>query len=44
LGSGVSSPWRGTFSEAILLPPALSTTDRQTIERNQGQYYGITII
>jgi hypothetical protein len=41
---GVSSPWIGTFSEAILFTSALSTTDRQTIERNQGQFYGITII
>jgi hypothetical protein len=44
LGAGVSSPWIGTFSEAILFTSALSTTDRQTLERNQGQFYGITII
>jgi hypothetical protein len=31
-------------SEAIVFGTAISTTDRQTIERNQGQYYGITII
>jgi hypothetical protein len=31
-------------SEAIVFGSALSTTDRQTIERNQGQFYGITII
>jgi hypothetical protein len=31
-------------SEAIVFSAVPSTTDRQTIERNQGQYYGITII
>jgi hypothetical protein len=32
----------GYNSETIVFPSALSTTDRQTIERNQGQFYGIT--
>jgi hypothetical protein len=43
LGFGVSSPWIGTFTEVILFTSALSTTDRQTLERNQGDYYGITV-
>jgi hypothetical protein len=30
------------LSEAIIFGTALSTTDRQLIERNQGAYYGIT--
>jgi hypothetical protein len=30
-------------SEAIVFGTAISTTDRKTIERNQGQYYGIPI-
>ena len=33
----------GSISELISFPPVLSTTDRQTIERNQGAYYSITI-
>jgi hypothetical protein len=41
LGPGVSSPWVGTFSEAILFTSDLSTTDRQTLEQNQGQFYSI---
>jgi hypothetical protein len=31
-------------SEAIVFGTALSTTDRQTIERNQGEYYGISFL
>jgi hypothetical protein len=42
-GSGVSSPWIGTFSEEILFTSALSTTARQTLERSQGAYYGIAV-
>jgi hypothetical protein len=36
----------GTISslEAIVFGTALSTTERQALERNQGQFYGITII
>ncbi len=33
----------GYNSETIVLPSVLSTTDRQTLERNQGAYYGITV-
>jgi len=40
---GVTSPWVGTFSEAILFASVFSTTDRQTLERNQGGYYSITV-
>jgi hypothetical protein len=43
LGPGVSSPWIGTFSEKILFTSALSTTERETLETNQGAYYGITV-
>jgi hypothetical protein len=32
-----------TLSEAIVFGTALSTTDRQLLERNQGAYYGITV-
>ncbi len=42
-GTGSSLPFDGTFSELISFPSVLSTTDRQTLERNQGQYYGITV-
>jgi hypothetical protein len=42
-GFEANEHWAGLGSEIILLQN-LSTTDRQTIERNQGQYYGITII
>jgi hypothetical protein len=31
------------LSEGIVFGTALSTTDRQTFERNQGAYYGITV-
>jgi hypothetical protein len=31
------------LSEGIVLGAALSTTDRQTLERNQGAYYGIAV-
>jgi hypothetical protein len=34
----------GFISEMVATIPLLSTADRQTIERNQGQFYGITII
>ncbi len=33
----------GFISELISFPDVLSTTDRQLIERNQGQYYGIAV-
>ena len=33
----------GYNSETIVFPSALSTTDREILERNQGQYYGITV-
>jgi hypothetical protein len=40
-----SSTWLGTVavSEAIVLGTALSTTERQLIERSQGAYYGIAV-
>jgi hypothetical protein len=42
-GTGSSLPFDGTLSELISFPSALSTTARQTLERNQGAYYGITV-
>jgi hypothetical protein len=33
----------GYDSETIVFPLAFSTTNRQTLERNQGAYYGITV-
>jgi hypothetical protein len=33
----------GSVSEMIFFPSALSTADRQTLERNQGAYYSITV-
>ena len=33
----------GYNSETIVFPSALSTTDRQTLERNQGGYYTISV-
>ena len=33
----------GYESETIVFPSPLSTTDRQTLERNQGQYYTISV-
>jgi hypothetical protein len=32
-----------TLSEGIVFGTAISTTNRQTLERNQGTYYGITV-
>lgn len=34
---------QGNLSELVLFASPLSTTDRQTLERNQGSYYGITV-
>lgn len=34
----------GYIAEIIALPSVISTINRQTLERNQGQFYGITII
>jgi hypothetical protein len=42
-GTGSSLPFDGTVSELISFSSVLSTTDRQTLERNQGKYYSITV-
>lgn len=44
-GSGQSSTgdWIGTISEVMVFSAALSTSARQTLERNQGSYYGISV-
>jgi hypothetical protein len=33
----------GYIAEVLAFPSVLSTTDRQTLERNQGGYFGITV-
>jgi hypothetical protein len=33
----------GAISEVVVFPSVLSTADRNTVERNQGAFYGITI-
>jgi hypothetical protein len=42
-GTGSLLPFEGTLSELISFPSALSTTDRQTLERNEGGHYTITV-
>jgi hypothetical protein len=42
-GGGGYVPLIGVIPELISFPAVLSTTDRQILERNQGQYYGITV-
>ncbi|MEI7601284.1 MAG: arabinofuranosidase catalytic domain-containing protein [Aestuariivirga sp.] len=41
-GGGVGD-WVGTISEVTLFNITLSTSERQTLERNQGAYYGIAV-
>jgi hypothetical protein len=43
-GSNGYVPLNGFISEMVAISSLLSTTERQTIERNQMQFYGITII
>lgn len=38
-----AAPLNGSISEALWFHSALSTTDRQLLERNQGAYYGIAV-
>ncbi|MEI7601285.1 MAG: arabinofuranosidase catalytic domain-containing protein [Aestuariivirga sp.] len=35
--------WSGPISEFVMLPSALSTSDRQILERGQGSYYGVSV-
>jgi hypothetical protein len=42
-GGGGYVPLNGFISEMVAISSLLSTADRQTLERNQGDYYGITI-
>ena len=35
--------WIGTISEVAMFNLTLSTSERQTLERNQGAYYGIAV-
>lgn len=41
-GAGLE-PFLGSMSEVILFNTALSTSQRQRLERNQGKYYGISV-
>jgi hypothetical protein len=41
-GAGGYVPLNGFISEMVATSALLSTTDRQLIESNQMQYYGIT--
>jgi hypothetical protein len=45
IGQRGDSQWYydGYNSETIVFPSAFSTANRQTLERNQGQYYGIAV-
>jgi hypothetical protein len=40
---GAGRFWSGIMSEILIFNSTLSTTNRQTLERNQGAYYGITV-
>jgi hypothetical protein len=42
-GGGGYVPLNGVIPELISFPAVLSTTERQILERNQGQYYGIAV-
>jgi len=35
--------WIGSASEITIFPSALSTADRNLLERNQGEYYSVTV-
>ena len=41
-GRGTQS-WIGNCPEVVVFTSALTTTDRQTLERNQGAYFGIPV-
>jgi hypothetical protein len=43
-GGGGYVPLNGVIPELISFPAVLSTTDRQTLETNQGDYYGISFL
>ena len=40
---GFAENYRGHISEVILFPSSIADGDRQTLERNQGDYYGIIV-
>jgi hypothetical protein len=42
-GYRVTDPWAGTMAELTLFTTVLSTGQRQTLERNQGSHYNITV-
>jgi len=41
--TGIDRYWGGLLSEITLFGSSIPTTDRQTLERNQGAYYNITV-
>ncbi|WP_421696429.1 arabinofuranosidase catalytic domain-containing protein [Aestuariivirga sp.] len=43
VGQQSTGDWIGTISEVTIFNSTLSTTNRQTLERNQGAYYGILV-
>lgn len=45
VGGLTSTQYRanGYISDCVVFPSILSTADRQTLERNQGSYFGITV-
>lgn len=38
-----SAPWTGYGTEVIAINGAITTTERQKLERNQGKFYGIAV-
>ena len=40
---GFGENYQGQISEVILFPSSIADGDRQTLERSQGDYYGITV-
>jgi hypothetical protein len=42
-GPATGADWIGTISEVSVFTFTMSASDRQTLERNQGSYYGISV-
>jgi hypothetical protein len=42
-GQSAAGDWIGTVAEANVFNVTLTTSQRQTLERNQGAYFGITV-
>ena len=41
--AGIENRWVDAMWEFVLFSTVLSAADRQTLERNQGNFYGITV-